>query len=776
MSTLAKLSDGLSGEKKRLEQFLLQSKASTIGDLRSNIVMVDPRYGRFQPDKIDTIRLRTAQIEAGKKPVSEKLVKEQKKKKTKARRPKQLRGEVGRAILEQKRFERGERRDKPEQEPRIIGEPINTGLSYDPDIERRRLDIQEQINRDANLRALMDRRAALTRQEQELAVRRGELAAGRAERRAERERLAAAAPVINIPQAIADPIPEIERLGALIRQDVNAFGAEQRAVNQDVLSQVRRQARRQAELEQRQVVIDDEQRQLRLAQDANLEEIQSRLGMTETSMGRARDAVIQEIRDAETRLTRARGELDQPTGFDDVILREANRRIDEDRTRQIQIEEVESPTPESKISSAELREPEPEEPTGIEGVIAGGGALELPNIVVERPGNIGPDQSLRLSPEQQARIYTRGTAGPVQKKRGEGGAIREEELSPLTSEASSLGIPAERLTRGGGRGTGQFSSETSETSESELQFRLEPHDPIDVASVLRLSKLAIEEAEPVLETEETEERLREEQPLSTADLRLSRRERAVLRSPVREEVIGSPSSARAEPLTPATREEEQLLEEVRQLDQPPTGLVSQRIQALESIEAGNPRPIAPERVIEDAGIQAQPVSQRRPLVSQTAQRGGQTVEALGVVEEVEEGGVIEDQRAQRIRDSQSLYRDSIADLSSQVRQGPRGVRGQRGGLGYRVRNNTDKPVKRVQPGDVVNIIGVEQGVEGRGRYRLDTETAAGTRVELDRLSPLIEDGSLIFERGHRHELGGHFDREPYGPPPEEPLLQEEGGE
>jgi len=752
--SLANLSDGLSGEKKRLEQFLLQSKAS-------NIVMVDPRYGRFQPDKIDTIRLRTAQIEAGKKPVSEKLVKEQKKKKTKARRPKQLRGEVGRAILEQKRFERGERRDKPEQEPRIIGEPINTGLSYDPDIERRRLDIQEQINRDANLRALMDRRAALTRQEQELAVRRGELAAGRAERRAERERLAAAAPVINIPQAIADPIPEIERLGALIRQDVNAFGAEQRAVNQDVLSQVRRQARRQAELEQRQVVIDDEQRQLRLAQDANLEEIQSRLGMTETSMGRARDAVIQEIRDAETRLTRARGELDQPTGFDDVILREANRRIDEDSTRRIQIEEVESPTPESQISSAELREPEPEEPTGIEGVIAGGGALELPNIVVERPGNIGPDQSLRLSPEQQARIYTRGTAGPVQKKRGEGGAIREEELSPLTSEASSLGIPAERLTRGGGRGTGQFSSETSETSESELQFRLEPHDPIDVASVLRLSKLAIEEAEPVLETEETEERLREEQPLS-------RRERAVLRSPVREEVIGSPV-ARAEPLTPATREEEQLLEEVRQLDQPPAGLVSQRIQALESIEAGNPRPLAPERVIEDAGIQAQPVSQ-------TAQRGGQTVEALGVVEEVEEGGVIEDQRAQRLRDSQSLYRDSIADLSSQVRQGPRGVRGQRGGLGYRVRNNTDKPVKRVQPGDVVNIIGVEQGVGGRGRYRLDTETAAGTRVELDRLSPLIEDGSLIFERGHRHELGGHFDRESYGPPPEEPLLQEELGE
>jgi hypothetical protein len=763
--------DGLSGEKKRLEQFLLQSKAS-------NIVMVDPRYGRFQPDKIDTIRLRTAQIEAGKKPVSEKLVKEQKKKKTKARRPKQLRGEVGRAILEQKRFERGERRDKPEQEPRIIGEPINTGLSYDPDIERRRLDIQEQINRDANLRALMDRRAALTRQEQELAVRRGELVAGRAERRAERERLAAAAPVINIPQAIADPIPEIERLGALIRQDVNAFGAEQRAVNQDVLSQVRRQARRQAELEQRQVVIDDEQRQLRLAQDANLEEIQSRLGMTETSMGRARDAVIQEIRDAETRLTRARGELDQPTGFDDVILREANRRIDEDSTigaRRIQIEEVDSPTP-------ELREPEPEEPTGIEGVIAGGGPLELPNIVVERPGNIGPDQSLRLSPEQQARIYTRGTAGPVQKKRGEGEAIRgegeairEEELSPLTSEASSLGIPAERLTRGGGRGTGQFSSETSETSESELQFRLEPHDPIDVASVLRLEEV---------------------RPLSTADLRLSRRERAVLRSPVREEVIGSPSSARAGPLTPATREEEQLLEEVRQLDQPPAGLVSQRIRALESIEAGNPRPIATERVIEDSGIVALPAGRVEEVEipgtppDQPAQQGREIRELdpdeiFDVVEEAEEVGQIQDQRPQATRDSATLYYDVIPELAGNVRTGPRGPQqqpeeGQEStrvlGLGYRVRNNTDRTLKKVQPGDVVNIIGVEGGDRGEGRFRLDTETRAGTRVSADQLGPLIEEGSFLFERGHRHELGGHFDREPYGPPPEEPLLQEELGE
>ena len=765
--------DGLSGEKKRLEQYLLQSKASKPQVGFANIIMVDPRYSRFKPEKIDTIRLRAAQIQAGKQPVSEKLIKEQLKKKKKAKTKKQLRGEVGRAILEQKRFEKGERRDKPEQEPRIIREPINTGLSYDPDIERRKLDIQEQLNRDANLRALMDRRAAQNRLEQELAVRRGELAAGRAERRAERERLAglpaptpivippAAAPVINIPaaqQATTDPTPEIQRLSALIRRDVNAFGAEQRAVNQDVFSQVRRQAQRQGELERRQVVIDEEQRQLRLAQDANLQEIQSRLGMTEHSIGRARDVVIQEIRDSENRLRTARGELEIPINFDDVILREANRRIDEERPPRASRTSVREPGRGDIVattrSEPERREPEPEEPTGIEGIIEGGGLLELPNIVIERPGNIGFDESLRLTP--RARTHTRGTAGPEQEAElsqlsqgrtslSQGRTSLSSADLGLTSEASSLGIPAERLAREGGRGTGQYSSEPSEISSEELQFRLEPHDPIDVASVLRLSRLA----EQGLRVEEAEEQQAE----------------------------GGQAEGGQRQAEGGQRQ--------GQSELPRPGQVAERVQAIETIEAGNRRPVASERVIEDAGIQAQPsVSQRRPSVSQRRPSVSQ-VEGLGEVEEVEEEGVIEDQRAQRIRDSQTIYRESIADLSSQVRQGPRGARGERGGLGYRVRNNTDKPLKRVKPGDVVNIIGVEQGVSGGGRYRLDTETQAGTRVGLDQLSPLINSGAFLFEKGHRHELGGHFDREAYGPPEEtflreppleDPQLQEEGGE
>ena len=47
---------------------------------------------------------------------------------------------------------------------------------------------------------------------------------------------------------------------------------------------------------------------------------------------------------------------------------------------------------------------------------------------------------------------------------------------------------------------------------------------------------------------------------------------------------------------------------------------------------------------------------------------------------------------------------------------------------------------------------------------------------MGQFAPLIDDGSLLFERGHRHELGGHYDEQPYGPPPEQPGLLQQGAE
>ena len=705
----------MSGEKKRLEQFLLQSRAS-------NIIQVDPRFtsvaslSSFQPVQIDTIRLRAAQKEAGKQSVSEKLIKEQKKKKKKARRPRQLRGEVSRAIREQKRFERGERRDRPEEEPRIVGEPRNTGLSYDPDIERRRLDIQERQIADANVRALADRRAAAAAQERELAVRRGELAAGRAERRAAREAAArpAPAPDIRVEGAriegplvagplvapeVADPIPEIIRLGDRIRGDYDAFGAQQDAKNRQILTDVRslidrQEARDEARVrEARETKLREEAelRQKLARQDARYQSVEERLGAQELSMSQARDSVIQEIRDAEQRLKTSQKELDQPTGYDDVILRAVQEESQPER-----ISRFEEVTPSPSLTASEARPPTPvtpveegsqPEPEGPEAllqsqtlggdVIEGGGVFDLPSVTIPE-ARLSTEQDLTLSPiPGQARTYPRGTGG-TGPTRGGAGALR-------------------------------------------------------------------------LETEET------------------RAQRAARTTPVREPLIESPvatPSTSAE--TPSTREEEQLLEEVRQVTGEtslgeeflPGSFVGQSgVSEASGVSEEPLRPVSQrieeiERVIEPSGVQAE--TQLRPLDPDVL---------IEAVEEADEVGQVQDQRAQRIRDSQTTYQDSFPELSGEVRTGPRGKRGQRGGLGFRVRNNTDKPIKKIQPGDVVNIIGVEEGEAGEGRYRFDTQTAAGTRVSTEQLGPLIDDGSLIFERGHRHELGGHFDENPYGPMP-----------
>ena len=713
----------MSGEKKRLEQFLLQSRASR--STLSNIIQVDPRFSSFQPVQIDTIRLRAAQKEAGKQPVSEKLIKEQKKKKKKARRPKQLRGEVGRAIREQKRFERGERRDRPEEEPRIVGEPRNTGLSYDPDIERRRLDIQERQIAAANVRSLADRRAAAAAQERELAVRRGELAAGRAERRAAREAAARPAAPVALPDIrvegariegplvagplvapeVADPIPEIIRLGDRIRGDYDAFGAQQDAKNRQILTDVRslidrQEARDEARVrEARETKLREEAelRQKLARQDARYQSVEERLGAQELSMSQARDSVIQEIRDAEQRLKTSQKELDQPTGYDDVILRAVEEESQTEPTgtgsgslRQSRFEEVtpspsvaRPPTPVTPVE--EGTQPEPEGPEALlqsqtlgGDVIEGGGVLDLPSVTIPE-ARLSTEHDLTLSPvSDQARTYPRGTGG-TGPTRGGTGALR-------------------------------------------------------------------------LDTEET------------------RAQRAARTTPVREPLIESPvATPRTAAETPSTREEEELLEEVRQV----TGETSQQSMGEEFLPGSfvgqsgvseasgvSEEPLRPvserieeiERVIEPAGVQAE--TQLRPLDPDVL---------FEAFEEAEEVGQVQDQRAQRIRDSQTTYQDSFPELSGEVRTGPRGKRGQRGGLGYRVRNNTDKPLKKIQPGDVVNIIGVEEGEAGEGRYRFDTQTAAGTRVSTDQLGPLIDDGSLIFEKGHRHELGGHFDENPYGP-------------
>jgi len=688
----------MSGEKKRLEQFLLQTRAFRI----------DPR---FAPHDINRLRLLESQRLAGKVPVSERLKKEQKKKKKKARRTKQLRGDLSRNLTEQRRFVKGERRDKDTEEPRIVGDPkpVPVGAAYDPEIERRRLDIQQAAIDQNRLDRIADRAEGRRRQEAELAVRRGELAAGRAERALIRAAIPApvapapivippaaapdiriGGPTINVPPAapaLEDPIPEIIRLGDRLRGDYDAFGAEQDARNREGFAQLReqidletRQNRQTLEtIEARQQAQDENRRADIARQDAQYQQFEERLGAGERALGEGREEVIREIRGAEDRLRGAQRDLDTPSNYDDVILQAVDRAVlqgfDEARTPTpgSRFEEV-TPTPEAQPSPSLARPNTPVSPVTLEedlAVVEGGGELNLPPVLV---GGSSADREreerLRLSPAEQRRVYPRGTAGSGSKRGGAG---------PLRAAA----------------------------------------DPLEPREVLRQSRLALEEAEPGLQEEEQEEEEEQRLRLTTTQDFLSGFERKVEPEPEPQSTV-SPSLAAARSAQ----------------------LVSSRTA---------------ERVIEPAGVQA---------LAAPAEGRGQ------VESEEEEEGEILDLAQQRLRESNQLYDSSFGELTSQVRPGPRGARGQRGGLGFRVRNNTDRTLKRVGPGDVVNVIGVEEGERGGGVYRLDTQTAAGTRVGLDQFGPLVDDGSFLFERGHRHELGGHFDREEYGAPSVEPLLEE----
>ena len=153
-----------SGEIRRLQQDILQRRASEIN--------------RFEPQNIDRARLLQSQFLAGKVPVSKKLLKEQKKKKRKGRKAKNLRSDVARMMKEQRAAEKGETRDirltgedgelqvvGQTEERRIIGDPVdgrvgaNAGSGLIPEIDDRK--IQQQIlDREQRLE-IEDRREVL---------------------------------------------------------------------------------------------------------------------------------------------------------------------------------------------------------------------------------------------------------------------------------------------------------------------------------------------------------------------------------------------------------------------------------------------------------------------------------------------------------------------------------------------------------------------------------------------------------------------------------------
>ena len=109
-------------------------------------------------DNIAESRQRLLNHQRVKVPPSELVKLKLKKKAKKLKRTTNLKGEVSKNIIEQKKFERGQKREKPEQDIRIVGEPappVNIyqqpapgGLQFDPAIERQRLALEDRRRQD----------------------------------------------------------------------------------------------------------------------------------------------------------------------------------------------------------------------------------------------------------------------------------------------------------------------------------------------------------------------------------------------------------------------------------------------------------------------------------------------------------------------------------------------------------------------------------------------------------------------------------------------------
>jgi len=695
----------MDGEKRRLEQYLLQRKAS-------NVLLVDPRFGKLIPENIDRIRLIQAQ-KSTKGLVSDSVLLKQAKKRRKARATKVLRGEVARQVRERKRFERGERRERPEEEPRIVGEQATApaGMAYDPDIERQRLDLERQKLQQRQLELIAGARQSREQQERELAVRRGELAAARAERKQERERLEQLRdrpPIIyagNRPGELPDPIPEeqfrrLEQRQAQLRAEQSE---DNRALYDAVQSQINQQEQRRRDdieaIEARQQAQDENIRLNFQRQDAIYAHMGERFATQEDTLAEIRDVVLDRLQQQEDRLLAAQGQ-NRPAGYDDAILLETRRQQPvyqkPERTQQAfensLVREgtwLETPTPQTpqvtpQESSLSLSPVVPEEFQPEISVVRGGGPLELPDITIgsqEPTLRIGGGQSriLRLQAEEQV----------------------------------------DQLDR-------------TERATTDSRLGISPKSP----AAQRVEELL----SPVSRAREVDDKLQE------------------LLSKSAEE------TAQVSPLPPITSP--------RASPRASGVSVSERVQAIEAglgggrvLQAGiEEMPYADEPDVNEPAIEPEPAP--APTAEQPA------IEAAGLVEELEED---EPRRVTAVNQqtldlSKRTFENSAYELAGQVRPGPRRAGGgRRNGLGYRMRNNTDREIKRIQPNDVVNLIGVEAGGD---IYRFDVEGKNGARLKKAGLQKHIDSGELTFEKGHRHELGGHFYRNAYNPPPEEPLLQE----
>ena len=324
-----------SDKKERELQILRQRQAS-------NVIRIDPNLRgftqRFDPDVSRATLLQAQRARVPTKEQLEKLTGVKTAKKLKKRRGKNLRGEVARNLREQRRFEKGERRDKPEQEPRIVGDPVPpvpgapapagpAAPAADPNaqlrlaIEGRRIAAQDAQQRrlvdaimarddaergerlaildrqaderqaiigrsEAERQALLDRQAAITREERaDAAAERGRIVGGaeleRDALRLEREQVAERAQAERL---------ELRGAFRTILESETAFARRER---QDFLdqSEAERAVLRREAREERVVLLDD-RRGLEQSQEAIRARVEEQRAAERRDAAQERDQLL----------------------------------------------------------------------------------------------------------------------------------------------------------------------------------------------------------------------------------------------------------------------------------------------------------------------------------------------------------------------------------------------------------------------------------------------------------------------------------------------------
>jgi hypothetical protein len=812
-----------------------------------------PQLVRFQTDRpalldrYDDVRvLRQILLlhQRQKIPPNENILKQLKKKKRGLKRTKNLRGEVSQIRTQQKRFERGERRDRPEQEPRIIGEPIRGagGIAFDPEIEREKLQVEREkillgqgrlaidgrqlnINRQlANLERLEQARQfnellheRQERDRQQLQIedvaRRERIEAEAAERgerlavedRARREALEFEER--RQQQAAQERIAELEtRLvgeEALIRENRNAEFRQLEERNRfELAREVQARQAREQDIQARDTALSALERArqeqvglLREQGDLNRDIIQARVSELDREREQRRDQ-----READF-LQRGLHEINA------VI----DRRIDEAK-REFR-RGLADPEPEITILGGARRaraettpQLSPQDRADLSAEIASTIREQLQrsprDIVREQGGTVrtSPQRSPRRSPsprlspagrelteEEQRRVEATRRAVARRSPSPQGGRSRsprravsptqterearaEQEFyerqpspgrdirglspaTPATTPSPLDQIPAERLRRGGGRGTAQYSSEDSTSvstgdDSGELIFSIDADVPTDdqQEGLLAGGARLLQQAGGAV--------------LQGASHVIERGQQAV--EDYRRPGIGEQTGGRLDPegeivglgieIDAPELEPEPPVEEFEQVQRPAIPPV---ITAAEVIErAENPQATAEAQALEaeladieaqrQAERQVEPARGRVEEVPETPVAGGAvgSLEEGALIEEVEQEGRGVSGAAQRSNYSEyQALRGDLDELAG--RRGGKRKAGVEEFIPFEITNVSDKTLKKIEPGQTIQLKGVLKA--GEIRYVVPG-TLKSTKIQKQVLDKLIREGKLKISR------------------------------